>query len=349
MPKKPKKKNLTLKTYQQNERYIKGLLFEVVLKELVKKSGFSEEHNIPQINVKGTKLHGRGAPHQIDIMGVFRLGIPFIQPLLLIGEAKNFKSKISLDKVRSFLGAYVDIMQYSRVNTKAPWEIKRFDILQPRFTYCPVFFSMKGFWRTAQTLMFAHGINYFSYENSPIIEKVDILITRLLKQIQHNKVIDTDFRNLRKLSTIQYLRPEVKKANFDNALEKLTEYLVSVSSYVGVLDKRFPIHILTRKKTILKPRVEVTVESLQENSFIIKSLSKREYGQFSLTNNFLDDYLNYADKYNQLDTVLRQIDIIVPSENNLLFLNLKINEESRKSLIESRIKSPGQNIIEVIT
>lgn len=331
--KRRRKKNLTLRRYQQTESYLKGLLFEIVMKELVKKSGFSQEDYLLQANLQKTKLHGRGAPHQIDILGVFRLGIPFIHPLLLVGEAKNFRYKIGLKEVRAFLGTYIDIIQFSRINTKAPMNVRRNDLFEPKYTYCPVFFSMKGFKRTAETLMFAHGINYFSYENSAIMEQIEKLVARLLKQVRHNRIVDTDYKQFRELSSLKNLRTDARKETYDAALEKLTRYLSSVSSYVGVLDKRFPIHILTRTKNIPRKPVEVRIERVTEKLLVIKSVKNRQYGQFSLTDSFLQDYLTFAAARKQLDQALRQIDIIVPKENTLLVLNLKIHAESRDTLI----------------
>jgi hypothetical protein len=135
MPRKTtRKKRIAPGSFKQNESYVKGLLFEVVLKQLVQKSGFSKDEFLPQANIKSTKLHGRGAPHQIDVLGVFRLGIPFIPPLLLVGEAKNFNRQVTLKEAREFLGMYIDIVQYPRIHTKARSNIRSEEILQPKFT-----------------------------------------------------------------------------------------------------------------------------------------------------------------------------------------------------------------------
>jgi hypothetical protein len=202
---------------------------------------------------------------------------------------------------------------------------------------------MKGFKQSAETLMFAHGINYFSYENSAIMEHIEKLVSRLLKQVRHNRIIETDYKEFRDLSSLQYLRPDAKKEAYHPALEKLTRYLSSVYSFVGVLDKRFPLHILTRTKNMPKKPVEVKIERKTEKLLVIKSLKNRQYGQFSLTDSFLQDYLTFCHSRKQLDQALKQIDIIVPKDNTLLVLNLKIHAESRDTLIAVLVPNASQS------
>lgn len=322
------------------QRIIKGRLFEIVMNELIKKSGFSQDETFPQLNVKKTKIFGRGASHQIDIIGVFRLGIPFINPILLIGEAKNFHTKVGLSPVQSFLGTCIDIFQYARIRTKFSMDVKRADIFEPKHTYCPVFFSMKGFARNAENLMFVHGINYFSYENSAIMQEIDQLVDHFLKQIRYDKIKSTDFKFFRELPKLKEVRPEIKKQSYDYHLKNLNDCLSEVFSYVGVLDKRFPIHILTRKKRMPKNSGEIKIEEISDNSFILRALNNRQYGQFSMTNSFLDEYLNFAFKRKYLDNTLRQIDLIIPQKNSVTVYNMRINELSRKSLIDRYVRIP---------
>jgi len=333
MPKKTtRKRRSVLASYQKNESYVKGLLFEVVLKELVRKSGFSQEH-LSQANAKDTKLHGRSAVHQIDILGVFRLGIPFINPLLLVGEAKNFKRKVTIKEAREFLGMFVDITQYPRIQTKSRSSIRSEQTLQPRYTYCPVYFSLKGYQESAQHFMYSHGINFFSYENSEIMDHLDKNIHGVLTQIRFQKLNSRDFKTFKDLASMQNIPSDVKKEGFDRNLSRLITYLSSVSSYVGVLDKRFPIHILTRKKNTPKKSGEVKLQFLQRNSFVLKTMSNRQIGQFSLPSMFVSRYISMAKRQNIIDNIFRQIDVIVPTEENLFVINFRINEQYRSVII----------------
>jgi len=92
--------------------------------------------------------------------------------------------------------------------------------------------------------------------------------------------------------------------------------LGSVSSYVGVLDKRFPIHISTQKKSIPKKPGTVKLEFLQKNSFILKTTSNRQIGRFSLTSMFVSRYISMAKRHQISDNIFRQIEVIVPTKEN---------------------------------
>jgi hypothetical protein len=251
-----------------------------------------------------------------------------------MGEAKNFNREIGLKEVREFLGMYIDIIQHPRIHTKSRISTRNEEILQSRFTYCPVYFSMKGFHRSAQHFMFAHGITFFSYENSEIMLQLDKKIAKLLAQVRFHKMISNDFKNFKELSLMKNIRPDLKKDDFDDANEKLDSYLNSVLSYVGVLDKRFPIHILTQKKTIPKKPGEIKLELLRRNSFIMKTLSNWQIGQFSLPATFVSDYIRMANKHKTIDDIFQQIDVIVPTKDNLLISNLRINKQSRSDVID---------------
>jgi hypothetical protein len=318
---------------KRNEGYVKGLLFEVVLKELVKKSGFTIDEHISQANVKNTKLHGRSGVHQIDVLGVFRLGIPFVNPLLLMGEAKNFNKQVGLKEAREFLGTYIDIVQYNRINTKSRSSNRSEEILQPKYTYCPVYFSMKGYQQSAQHFMFAHGINFFSYENSEIMERLAKKIAGLLTQIRFQKMKTDDFKNFRELLSINNIPQNLKKDDFKKAHDKLVSYINSVNSFVGVLDRRFPIHILTEKKTIPKKPGKINLEIMQVNSFKMKTQAKRQIGQFSLPRTFISDYLRVAKKQGSGESAFQQIDIIASVKDNLVVINFKIDETSRSNIL----------------
>jgi hypothetical protein len=193
---------------------------------------------------------------------------------------------------------------------------------------------MKGYQRSAQHFMFAHGINFFSYENSEIMIQIEKNVAKLLTQIRFNKMITNDFKNFKELSSIDNIRYDLKKEDFEVAFKKLVKYLDSVSSYVGVLDKRFPIHILTQKKIIPKKPSEIKLEFMQKNTFVLKTISKRQIGQFSLTKTFVDDYVGMAKRYKTLDNIFRQIDVIIPTKDNLLVTSLKINDQSRSIIVE---------------
>lgn len=331
---KRKKVGSALKKHQQNERYLKGLVFESVLQELIKKAGFQKDEYFNQYNFKQTKLHGRGAVHQIDISGIFKLGIPFINPILLIGEAKNLNHRVRVSQVRQFLGAYVDIIQFNRVETKKGWAVRYKNILQPKVTYCPVFFSMKGFNRSAQGLMYAHNINYLSYENSEIMEQVKKLVERLLKQVKSSKINTKDFAVFHELGNLKGLRAEAKKSDYDKAAHKLIAYVSRIKSYLGTLDRNYPIHVLSKKVRTPNKQREVKLVYDGNTGFTIKSVKDKQYGKFYLSKEFVHQYVKNAIGRGKREIVFRQIDLVLPFGEGATIIHLKVAETSRNEIIQ---------------
>jgi len=153
------------------ENYIKrgqlrGYIFEVVIRQLLKKNGWSllnrEEidrvriHNNYQIEIKG-----RGTWHQIDTPCVFSRRIPFTFPLRLLVEAKYYSKELQKDKIRSYIGVVKDISEnyfIDDTHTTAS---------QLRYNDIAVFFSATGFQEEAVNLAFAHGIKTISYRTNP--------------------------------------------------------------------------------------------------------------------------------------------------------------------------------------
>jgi hypothetical protein len=181
--------------------------------------------------------------------------------------------------------------------------------------------------------MFAHGINFFSYENSEIMERLAKKIAGLLTQIRFQKMKTDDFKNFRELLSINNIPQNLKKDDFKKAHDKLVSYINSVNSFVGVLDRRFPIHILTEKKTIPKKPGKINLEIMQVNSFKMKTQAKRQIGQFSLPRTFISDYLRVAKKQGSGESAFQQIDIIASVKDNLVVINFKIDETSRSNIL----------------
>jgi len=145
---------------------LKGYLFESILRDLIEKAGFNADFECDQLTKDKKGFHGRGAIHQIDLSGRFCMNIPFVYPILLIGEAKSNKGTVSLSQVRDFFGAFTDLNQYHKIQTtKSPAE-RYYQLSRPRYTLCPVFFSLRGFKKSAEQFMFAQGISFVIYQNN---------------------------------------------------------------------------------------------------------------------------------------------------------------------------------------
>jgi len=331
---KKKRRNRTLANSQRNQARIKGKIFELVLRELLSKAGFSTDVDSRQITRNQKRLHGRGSTYDPDFFGQFRMGIPFVHPIMIVAEAKYFNSKVHLGKVREFLGAYIDFSQYARVNTMVSGDERYSVLYSTRFTYCPIFFSVKGFDKSAQGLMYAHGINYISYENSDIVNRIFKLIEGLLKTINFSKFKSKDFKVFDELRTINQLGTELKKNNFDNALNKLQKYLSNVNSLIGVIDLKYPVNILHNRKIAASKLKKIRIKRLTNEHFFIENTAGRKYGEFSLSGNFFNGYVSYAKKNNLSDKIFTQIDIVFPHKENLEIKQLLIDPDSRNKLLE---------------
>jgi len=331
--KRKRKINRTLATYKKNQAHAKGKLFEMVLKELMLKAGFSTSIDSDQVTKNKKRLHGRGATYDPDFFGKFRLGIPFVNPLMIVAEAKYFNSKVKLKNVREFLGAFIDFSQYVKIDTKAAGE-KRYSILHStRYTYCPVFFSVKGYELSAQGFMFAHGINYISYENSEIIAKVNHLMDQLMKRIKFSKFIKGDFKHFEDINALSEIREALRKKDFEKSYVRFKNYLTKVNSLIGVVDQKYPVNILYRRKIKASMTKKIRLKINKKNVFFIENVGDRKLGEFSLSEALTKGYVNYAKKNNSLDKIFTQIDIIYSHNENIEIKQLIVEEESRKQLI----------------
>ena len=230
--------------------------------------------------------------------------IPFSYPFLLIGEAKNYSTPVQIKQVREFLGAFIDISQYSRINTKSKYLTKYSQIFnEKRYNYVPVFYSVSGFAKNAQALMWSHGIYFVSYENSVIMDKIKKRMNFVLNQIDYRELKNEDVWNLKELNNFDNIPAYATKKNYNLNLDKLKKVLEPINSYFGLLDNTWPIHFITKSKSKLKP-----VLKIKECSFIVSGdqitlkrtlhLKSQNLGFFSLPKYFLAEYRKISKKKN---------------------------------------------------
>ncbi len=325
--------------YQKNRRYAKGVLFEALAKEVVKGAGFIEDEASGQLTATKRRLHGRGATHQADVVSRFELGIPFVHPLLLIGEAKWYARPIHIQEIREFLGLYTDITQYHHIDTRKAWRSRYRDMLRPRYTYCPVFFSMGGFDKRALGLMFAHGIFPVSYEDNQPMGRIARLATTVLNRIKFSKLGTKDFVPFRSVEGLDSLREELRKEGYADAVRRLRDGISGLRSYIGVLDQKLPISILSFRKSVPRHPADVELKLVGGSCIQIRSTRNREYGQFSITRHFLRSYLSDE---SLRETAFRQIDVVVKDEDGLRLVQLRPSAASRASILSAAVIQPGR-------
>ena len=318
MPRKNTKKS---KNYKNT---IKGRLFEFVLRRLIERSGFKtnlDRSDLPQLTKNLKKLHGRGGTYAADLIGIFRMPIPFAYPFLLIGEAKNYKSRIGIGEARAFLGAFTDISQYPRIDTRS--KVLKFSQIfkSSRFTYIPVMFASNGFNRNAQAFLYAHGVYFVSYENSSIINGIRSKIEEVTNKINYKNLNGREIKNLDSIEKFVKLNSNFKITGYDSAIMELTNSINPIISYIGVIDNKWPIHFLTRRKIALNTALRYAKFSIKNNEIAIKYM-----GKFSLPSGFLKEYIKIAGGESK---ILHDLILYLPAEERIIPLYIKLTSEER--------------------
>ena len=160
---------------------LKGYLFEIVIMELLRKNQFnninvaSEPGDRVRENRSGfIEFKGRGCWHQIDCPCDYDKLIPFSYPLRLLGEVKFYKSPLSKEHIREYIGVLKDIQENYFVADGI--DLQNF---YPRKLEIGVYFSANGFQEEAEKLAYAHGIRTISYRNNHLIEQLKFYIEEL--------------------------------------------------------------------------------------------------------------------------------------------------------------------------
>lgn len=312
--------------------YIKGLVFEAGVQRLVEKAGFIKDPSFKQYTYNKAKLHGRGATHQIDLSGVFRLGIPFLNPLFLIGEAKNYKGKVGKAQISQFLGTITDVTQYNRVNTRTGWRNRYKALLTQRVTYCPVFFSRQGFALQAEGMMFAHGINYISYENSPIMDKLSASLESVAETIDLKNFDKRQLKYFKNLDDLSKASQYNINEPFRSASKKYIDYVASLESYIGVLDRYYTIHVLST--STIKPESGVVSLKMENANFQITQ-NETAIGDFSLTEKFIENYIKNGLRADIKDKLFKQLDLVLKANDTINLIQLIIDEKSREAILKT--------------
>jgi hypothetical protein len=141
-----------------------GYILEEMLAYLVRHAGYRLLTDASQDPLElanqhhGLVVHGRGADHQVDVLGEL-LWIPaFTYPLRLILEAKCRKGKTDIGTVRGMVAALLDINQNNmpnRVQSAQSMSVP----LRPKYSYVGAIFSSSGFSAPAADFALAHAVS----------------------------------------------------------------------------------------------------------------------------------------------------------------------------------------------
>jgi hypothetical protein len=139
---------------------LRGYVLEELLARLLKASGYDLLVSPAQDPValasagSGLQIRGRGAPHQVDVLGQLRTPIPFSFPVRLFVEAKYRVAKTGLADVRNALGVINDVNEhYSTAGAAAA------PTPYVRYHYRYALFSASGFTVPAQEFAITQQIS----------------------------------------------------------------------------------------------------------------------------------------------------------------------------------------------
>lgn len=169
--------------YGLDRSRLRGYLFEIVVMELLRKNQFfavnvssEPEDRVREIRPGFIEFKGRGCWHQIDCPCDYNKLIPFSYPLRLLGEVKFYKTHLSKEHIREYIGVIKDIQEnYFVADGINPQDF------YPRKMEIGVYFSANGFQEEAEKLAYAHGIKTVSYENNYLINQLKLLVEELEK------------------------------------------------------------------------------------------------------------------------------------------------------------------------
>ena len=310
---------------------LKGYLFESILKELIKKAGFDANFESDQLTKDRGSFHGRGAVHQVDLSGKFCMNIPFIYPILIIGEAKSGKSPVTLSQVRDFFGAFTDLSQYHKIQTKKSPAERYYQLSRPRYTLCPVFFSLRGFRKSAEQFMFAQGISFVIYENNPFINQMYDTVEQIIRNIDFSRLKKEDEKKFRDIELFKKISQACRKDKFDEHLTKLEKQLERTRSFVGVLDGRYTINIISKSNRLSTYSGKIKLKRLSDNIIQLRDKKNNPLGVFSLSKQFIN-YVLKKDKY--YEKTFSFVDVIINKKSLVKISRLEIDKPKKESLKE---------------
>jgi len=140
-----------------NKDTLKGYLLEEVLAYLIRNTGYKllvdprQDSRDLDWERNGLVVKGRGATHQVDVLGELEWIPAFTYPLRLI-EAKFRKKPTRIDVVRNAVGVLFDVNQ----NNSPTREQKTFF---PKYQYAYAIASASGFSKHAMEMAIAHQIS----------------------------------------------------------------------------------------------------------------------------------------------------------------------------------------------
>ncbi|NQZ92056.1 MAG: hypothetical protein HRT97_06900 [Moritella sp.] len=236
---------------------IRGAILEEAVLFLLEKVGYkivrrptdSIDSSDLKVNHSGLEVQGRGAWHQIDALAEQDQTPAFMFPLRLLVEAKCYpNSRVGIPIVRNSVGVHKDISENyftKHRSTNAKSTI--------RFNYQSAIFSVSGYTKPAIDYAVAHQIFLIEYTGVPIIEPVIRAITNLEVEsltdlgVRDISGVRDKFKNILEHNhPNEYLSTHFTPQGVES-IQQVSQRLENIGgSYFGMLQGRWPLHLLTQ-------------------------------------------------------------------------------------------------------
>ena len=222
-----------------NKNTLKGYLLEEVLAYLIRTTGYKLLVDPKQDGKRdldwgknGLVVKGRGAVHQVDVLGELEWIPAFTYPLRLIIEAKFRGTTTGIGVVRNAVGVLLDVAQ----NNSPTREQKTFF---PKYQYAYAVVSTSGFSQPAMDMAIAHQISLIDLsisEYDRLKKSIEQSAENILRSINNYNIREgkliSGIRYVlrRKLNTLPDLESEHQLPNnFDSYLSERLQPLVDTA------------------------------------------------------------------------------------------------------------------------
>lgn len=346
----------------------KGYLLEIVLAKLLKVNGYdlvtstdNEDNEIVDLPRNGLNIKGRGAYHQFDSLGTFRITPPFVYPIRLFLEAKFYtNNKVGIDRIRMGIGILQDVnTNYFTVDMTSQ------ELKLPKYNYNYALFSTSGFTDDAQRLAIAHKVylmdlssGYYSWIRDFINQVVDKLFAdhnitddHISSDIfnDYKKNFSREINNLRDNQLDRWIVFENQRSVVDEFVNQMQNagsmYIASTKStqIIALIpnnDEKF------RKSLRRNPHQEVTItwNETERNVWVINPTKYDNDTNYELTFQLpfvIREYIfnnsvnQYKSAYDEKGRSFGMLSFIVYLDGiNPTLCTLKFNEEETKRRVE---------------
>ncbi len=167
-----------------NVSTVRGYILEELLARLLQDNGYrllvtaDQDREALKDSGNGLLVRGRGANHQVDVLGELDLPLPFSLPMRLFVEAKHRKDRTGIEHVRNAYGTIRDVNEHYGTQTPGTYRIP-----MKRYQYQYALFSASGFTKPAQEYALAQQISLIDLSNpgfGPLLNVADAIATRIV-------------------------------------------------------------------------------------------------------------------------------------------------------------------------